>query len=170
MTEALVALKTVTERHLKQVIEVTLLRSDVKEYRKDWAKQKAETRIYTSTLGDSDSDEPEEVDFDRTIREEAESTSLDSRKMFLIKFLNMKLIQDEDIQSSQRVLGDKETPEGRSNKSKKKFVRLGDKAFKIQEVDMSDVGEDELYQSDEMDANLYMAFQGKKKPYQPKNE
>ena len=35
---------------------------------------------------------------------------------------------------------------------------------------MSDVGEDELYQSDEMDTNLYMAFQGKKKPYQPKNE
>ena len=35
---------------------------------------------------------------------------------------------------------------------------------------MSDVGEDELYQSDEMDANLYMAFQGKKKPYQPKNK
>ena len=35
---------------------------------------------------------------------------------------------------------------------------------------MSDVGEDELYQSDEMDGNLYMTFQGKKKPYQPKNE
>ena len=96
MTEALVALKTVTERHLKQVIEVTLLRSDVKEYRKYWAKQKAETRIYTSTLGDSDSDEPEEVDFDRTIREEADATSLDNRRMFSVKFLNMKL-QVKDI-------------------------------------------------------------------------
>ena len=180
MTEALVVMKTVkqkkltgkvTERHLGQMIEVTLLRTDVKEYRKEWAKHKAETRLDTSTIGDSkDSDEPEEVDFDRTIREKADSTSLDSRRIFLVKFLNMKLIQVKDIQSSQRVLGDKETPEGRSNKSKKKFVRLGDKAFKIQEVNMSNVGEDELYQSDEMDANLYMAFQGKKKPYQPKNE
>ena len=68
-------------------------------------------------------------------------------------------------------MGDKETPEGRNIKSKKKLVRFGDKAFKIQQVDMSEIGEDELYQSDaEMDANLYMAFQGKKKPYQPKNE
>ena len=36
---------------------------------------------------------------------------------------------------------------------------------------MSENEEDELNQSDaEMDANHYMAFQGKKKPYQPKNE
>ena len=84
----------VTERHLEQVIEVTLLKADVKEYRREWAKNKAETR---STLGDSDSDEPEEVDFDRTIREEAEATSLDSRREFLIKFLNTKLIQVKDI-------------------------------------------------------------------------
>ena len=79
------------------MIEVTLLRTDVKEYRKEWAKHKAETRLDTSTIGDSkDSDEPEEVDFDRTIREEADATSLDNRRMFSVKFLNMKL-QVKDI-------------------------------------------------------------------------
>ena len=35
----------VTKRHLEQVIEVTLLKADVKEYRKEWAKHKAETRL-----------------------------------------------------------------------------------------------------------------------------
>ena len=125
MTEALVVMKPVkqkkltgkvTERHLEQVIEVTLLRADVKEYRTEWSKNKAETRLDTSTIGDSDSDEPEEEDFDRIIREENEATSLDSRRMFLIKFLNMKLIQVKDIKSSQQVLGDKEAPEGRNIK------------------------------------------------------
>ena len=34
---------------------------------------------------------------------------------------------------------------------------------------MNEVKEEEIYQTDsEMDANLYMAFQGKKKPYQSK--
>ena len=157
----------VTERHLEQVIECTLLRTDVKENRKEWAKHKAETRLDASTIGDSDgdSDEPEEVDLDRTIKVEADGTSLDSPIIFLVKFLSMKIIQMKDIQSSQRVLGDKETSERRNNKSKKKIIRFGDKAFKIQELDMSDIDEVELYQSDEMDSNLYMAFQGKKKPY-----
>ena len=44
----------VTERHLEQVIEVILLKADVKEYRREWAQNKAETRLDTSTLGDSD--------------------------------------------------------------------------------------------------------------------
>ena len=61
MTEALVVMKPVkqkkltgkvTKRHLEQVIEVTLLKADVKEYRKEWSKHKAETRLDTSTLGD----------------------------------------------------------------------------------------------------------------------
>ena len=47
MTEALVVKKSVkqkkltgkvTERHLEQVIECNLLRTDIKEYRKEWAK------------------------------------------------------------------------------------------------------------------------------------
>ena len=115
MTESLVLMKTVkqkkltgkvTERHLKRVIEVTLLRTDVKDYRKEWAKHKAETRLDTSTIGHlEDSDEPEEVDFDRTIREEADATSLDSRRIFLVKFQNMKIIQVKDIQSSQPGVG-----------------------------------------------------------------
>ena len=106
----------VTERHLEQVIECTLLRTDVKENRKEWAKHKAETRLDASTIGDSDgdSDEPEEVDLDRTIKVEADGTSLDSPIIFLVKFLSMKIIQMKDIQSSQRVLGDKETSERRN--------------------------------------------------------
>ena len=35
----------------------------------------------------------------------------------------------KDIQSSHRVLRDKETSEGRNNKSKKKIVRFGEKSF-----------------------------------------
>ena len=116
----------VTERHLEQVIECTLLRTDIKEYRKEWAKHKAETRLDASTVGnsDKDSDEPEEVDFDRTIKEEADATSLVSRRIFLVKFLSMKIIQMKDIQSSHRVLGDKETSEGKFSKSKKKILRF----------------------------------------------
>ena len=66
ITEALVVMKTVkqkkltgkvTERHLEKVIEVSLMKVDVKEYRREWAKHKTEARMTSSTVVDFETDE-----------------------------------------------------------------------------------------------------------------
>ena len=59
---------------------------DKHDYRKDFAKSKSESRLVSSTLigiaeNCSDAEEDEEVDFDKSLKEESNSTSLDTRKI-----------------------------------------------------------------------------------------
>ena len=137
ITEALNALKTIrvkkldgkfTEVHLEKIIEATLMKGDAREFRKEWAKEKSLTMLSSSML--EPDDESLVVDFDRTIVEENDTGSLTARKEFLVRILQRKLIELNDLQVSKRTLGEKVKEERKSGR----IVRFKDKTFRLTEL------------------------------------
>ena len=81
------------ESDLEDILRNSLLRSDIREFRKAYAKEKLSSRHNTSKNSsskvggdtDSDSDSDESIDWNQTILEEVEDTNMDSRRKFLTK-------------------------------------------------------------------------------------
>ena len=144
------------------LLRVTLTRKDRDEFRSDHAKEKVENRLASSTLlSDIDDEEADDVDWDKTMAEEVEATSLDSRREFLVKFLERKLIQLKDLQTGQRILGeDKER--SKTPRAGLKKVHFGERAFLMQKFRESDYSEDELSEIEEISSNAFVSFEKSK--------
>ena len=62
-----------TDRHHELLIEVTLMRRDQLEYRKEHAKEKVETLgLLTSTRLDNDDSDSDDIDFNKSMKAESE--------------------------------------------------------------------------------------------------
>ena len=107
----------------------------------------------TSTLLDIDEDEEEEIDWNKTLADEVEVTSLDSRREILMKFWERKLVQLKDIQSADRVLGIEK--EGK-NIHRLKKVHFGDKAFVMREVSEGEFSCEEFSDMEEIPSSVFM--------------
>ena len=77
-----------TERHFELLLDVTLMKRDQLEFRREYAKEKVENMgLLTSTRLEEDEFEDDDVDFNKSVRAETGLRSLDSRREFLTKFL-----------------------------------------------------------------------------------
>ena len=167
--EGLVIMKTIrrkkltpkfTERHFEMLIRVTLSKQDRNEFRREHAKEKVENRLAaSSTLLDVEEDEEEEIDWNKTLAEEIEVTSLDSRREFLMKFWDRKLIQLKDMQTAERVLG---TEKESRNVNKLKKVHFGDKAFIMKEWSEGECSREELSDMEEIPSSVFLAGERRK--------
>ena len=113
------------------------------EYRMEFARNKSENKLVASTaiedLEDSSEyfDSEAEIDFNKSIQEESESTSLDTRRRYLEKYLEQKMIQRRDIETSKRILG-KEDEKKKETKKIQRRVTWKDKAFIITPMNEED--------------------------------
>ena len=94
-------MEKVTEVHIDQIIKITLLRTDYRDYVREWSEKLSRKRRAHSTRadaleddGESDSmDSDEEIDLEASVREEMAEDTLANRKRFLFRFLEKKLNQ-----------------------------------------------------------------------------
>merc|ERR1712030_215984 len=94
-------IEKVMEVHVDQIIKITLLRTDYRDYVREWSEKLSKNRRAHSTRadvleddGESDSmDTDEEIDLEASVREEMAQDTLANRKRFLFKFLERKLNQ-----------------------------------------------------------------------------
>ena len=100
------------------------------------------TAIEDLEYSSEDSDSEEEIDFNKSIQEESESTSLNTRRRYLEKYLEQKMIQLRDIETSKRIIG-KEDEKKNEKKKIQRRVTWKDKAFI-----MTPMNEEELSESD----------------------
>ena len=123
------------ENDLEDILRNSLLRSDIREYRRSYAKEKIANKLNSTRRDgedDSGSDSDGSIDWNQTIKEEVEDTNMDGRRRFLTKFLRIKLIQLQDTEKGDR--NRKETSaENREPKGKR--VKFKDRAFWIEEIE-----------------------------------
>ena len=151
-----------TDRQYEMLIQKALMKKDQSEYRRDHAKSRSALALTSSTVlhGSDDTDDDDEVNFDETLAEVVETTSLDSKRTFLTQFLKQKLIQLKELENSQRILGEEtENKKTKHSKFYHKKVKFGDKAFILTQAD----SEDDLSSFEDIDENVYASFE-KQKP------
>ena len=117
------------ENDLEDILRNSLTRSDIREYRRAYAKEKIANR-HNSTKhssskidSDSDADSDGSIDWNQTIKDEVEDTNMDGRRRFLTKFLRIKLIQLQDTEKGDR---NRREASGDSRDHKAKKVRFKD--------------------------------------------
>ena len=142
-------LEKVNEAHVDQIIKVCLLKTDYRDYVKEWAEHLRKrprsahsTRIAEFGASDSDSDDSgDDIDLEASVREEMAEDTLVKRKKFLFKFLEQKhnqlkiqlsletrTVKDEEkrkVKFSSAMVADEEEVEG---------------AFAAESVDKPNVG------------------------------
>ena len=165
--ETLVVMKTIkkkklgpkfTERHFEMLLKVTLTRKDRDEFRNEHAREKVENRMASSTVLTVDEGAADEVDWDKTMAEEVEVTSLDARREFLTRFLERKLVQLKDLQTSMRILGE-DVEKRKFPKLGMKKVQFGERAFIMKEFVESDYDEEELSEIEEVSQTVFAAME-----------
>ena len=139
------------ESDLEDILRNSLLRSDIREFRRAYAKEKLSSKHNSSKAsssklgGDSDSDSESDasIDWNQTILEEVEDTNMDARRKFLTKFLKIKLVQLQDTEKGDR--NRKEVPkENKDLRTRKvvKFKGMKDKIFVLEEIEDYEQQED----------------------------
>ena len=139
------------ESDLEDILRNSLMRSDIREYRRAYAKEKVANRHNSSRHSsskidsDSDSDSDGSIDWNETIKTEVEDTNMDGRRRFLTKFLRIKLIQLQDTEKGDR---NRKEASGENRDHKVKKVKFKDRAFWIEEIEdyqqEDDVSEDSI--------------------------
>ena len=123
-------MEKVTEVHVDQIIKITLLRTDYRDYVREWSERLSrKTKRAHSTRADaldeddeSDSlESDDEIDLEASVREEMAEDTLANRKRFLFKFLERKLNQLK-IQLSLETRSVKEEDKEKRGEKKKKSV------------------------------------------------